>query len=91
MLQAVRLTQILVLVLAPGGVPHQRLGAKYPDGANEVLVDGSVPWVRVEDTYELTEFSSTYEHDYFYQSELPPAFNRFRLPNLLFTSPAQGN
>jgi prepilin-type N-terminal cleavage/methylation domain-containing protein len=72
-------------------VPHQRIGAKYPDGANEVLVDGSVPWVSVENTYELTEFSSTYEHDYFYQSELPSAFNQFRLPNLSFVSPSQGN
>jgi prepilin-type N-terminal cleavage/methylation domain-containing protein len=75
----------------PNGVPHQRLGAKYPDGANELLMDGSVPWVRVEDTCELTEFSSSYEHDYFYQSELPSTFNQFRLPNLRFTSPAQGN
>src|ERR1017187_3650226 len=62
----------------PGGVPHQRLGAKYPDGANEVLVDGSVPWVKVENTYELTEFDSMYEHDYFYQSELPTTFNLAR-------------
>jgi hypothetical protein len=68
-----------------GGVPHQRLGAKYPDGANEVLVDGSVLWVRVENTYELTEFSSGYEHDFFYQSEIPPAFNQFLLPHLAFT------
>ncbi|MGD0744052.1 MAG: type II secretion system protein [Verrucomicrobiota bacterium] len=67
------------------GVPHQRMGAKYPDGANEVLVDGSVSWVRVEDTYELTEFSSSFEHDFFYQSEIPPVFNQFRLPHLAFT------
>lgn len=77
--------------VAPGGVPHQRPGAKYPDGANEVLVDGSVPWVMVEKTFEITEFSSTYEHDYFFQSELPATFNRFTLPNLFFTSPNQGN
>ncbi|MGD0744050.1 MAG: type II secretion system protein [Verrucomicrobiota bacterium] len=72
-------------------VPHQRLGAKYPDGANEVLVDGSVPWVRVENTYELTEFSPTYAHDYFYQSELPPAFTKYTLPLLSFTAFRQGN
>jgi hypothetical protein len=75
----------------PGGVPHQRTGAKYPDGANEVLVDGSVPWVRVENTYELTEFSSNYSHDYIYQSEIPSQFDRFRLPILSFTSASQGN
>jgi prepilin-type N-terminal cleavage/methylation domain-containing protein len=71
------------------GVPHQRLGAKYPDGANEVLVDGSVPWVRVEDTYELTEFLATYEHDFFYQSELPPFLTKFKLPKLAWSAQIQ--
>ncbi|MGD0744051.1 MAG: prepilin-type N-terminal cleavage/methylation domain-containing protein [Verrucomicrobiota bacterium] len=69
-------------------VPHQRLGAKYryPDGANEVLVDGSVLWVRVENTYELTEFTASYEHDFFYQSELPPFLTAFRLTRLAWAA-----
>jgi prepilin-type N-terminal cleavage/methylation domain-containing protein len=67
-----------------GGVPHVRVGTKYPDGANEVLVDGSVTWVRVEKTYEITEFMASYEHDFMYQSELPPNFTPLILTNLSF-------
>src|ERR1017187_3373583 len=64
----------------PLTVPHRRAGTLYPDGANEGLVDGSVIWVRAEATYEITEFSSTFEHDFFYQSELPTVtFNPIRL------------
>ena len=65
-----------------GGVPHQRTGTTHPDGANEVLVDDSVSWVKWEDTLQLTENSATYENDYFFQSDLPPAFTSFVTKNL---------
>ncbi|MGD0744569.1 MAG: hypothetical protein ABSA45_05395, partial [Verrucomicrobiota bacterium] len=67
------------------GVPHVRVGTKHPDGANELLVDGSVSWYRAEDTYELTEFMASYEHDFFYQEELPPFLTKFNLPKLAWS------
>jgi prepilin-type N-terminal cleavage/methylation domain-containing protein len=69
-----------------GGIPHVRVGTLHPDGANELLVDGSVSWVRVEDTYELTEFSTSWEHDFFYQQELPPFLTKFNLPKLAWSA-----
>ncbi len=71
----------------PPGFPHPRPGTRYPDGANEGMIDGSVTWYRIERTYELTEFSPSYEHAYFYQSDLPPAFTTFILNKLAI--PAQ--
>lgn len=70
----------------PGGVPHKRDGASYPDGANELLVDGSVSWYKIERTYQLSEFVSSYEHDFMYQADLPPAFTPFVLKSLSFAS-----
>lgn len=58
-------------------VPHQRPGAPFPDGANECMVDGSVTWYKWETTLQITEYSSTYENDYIFQQELPPAFTPF--------------
>ena len=56
-------------------VPHRRAGTTFPDGGNECFVDGSVTWVKFEATLQLTDlYMSTEEHDYMYQSELPPAF-----------------
>jgi hypothetical protein len=68
------------------GVPHQRTGALFPDGINECMIDGSVTWYKAEKTYELTEFLSTYEHDYMYQFDLPAAFTPLKIKNLPFTS-----
>ena len=70
-------------------VPHRRAGTTFPDGGNECFVDGSVTWVKVESTLQLTEFSSTYEWDYMYQSELPPAFNQFNLTKLAWPPPME--
>jgi len=71
----------------PPGFPHPRPGTRYPDGANEGMIDGSVAWYKIERTYQLTEFSPSYENAYFYQSDLPPAFTPFILKNLAL--PAQ--
>ena len=67
---------------ALGAIPHRRPGTLLPDGGNEGFVDGSVTWVKLETTLQLTEFDSTYEHDFMYQSELPPTFNKFVLKEL---------
>ncbi|HVU08540.1 MAG TPA: prepilin-type N-terminal cleavage/methylation domain-containing protein [Verrucomicrobiae bacterium] len=69
----------------PAGVPHQKSGTKRPDGANELLIDGSVSWVKWENTLQLTEYSATYENDYFYQSDLPSVFTSFVIKNLVPT------
>ena len=65
-------------------VPHRRAGTLFPDGGNECFVDGSVTWVKLESTLQLTEFLASYEHDYMYQSELPPVFNPFNIPKLVW-------
>jgi prepilin-type N-terminal cleavage/methylation domain-containing protein len=68
------------------GVPHQRTGSRFPDGINECMIDGSVAWYRAEKTYELSEFDSTYEHDYMYQFDLPATFTPLKMPRLFFTA-----
>jgi prepilin-type N-terminal cleavage/methylation domain-containing protein len=55
---------------------HRRIGTKYPDGGNHLLADGSVSWVKVERTYEITTYDTTDHLWYFYQEDLstiPPA------------------
>ena len=54
-----------------------RKGAGCPDGLNETLIDGSVTWYKIEKTLQLSEFEPSYEHDYMYQSDLPPEFTPF--------------
>jgi len=66
----------------PPGVPHKEPGTQRPAGGNELLVDASVSWVKWENTLQLTEYSATYENDYFYQADLPPAFTSFVIKNL---------
>ncbi|MGA3266393.1 MAG: hypothetical protein ABSE16_06195 [Verrucomicrobiota bacterium] len=71
------------------GVPHRRAGTIFPDGANECFVDGSVTWVKVEATLQLTEYLSTYEWDYTHQSELPPAFTPSVIKRLAWPPPME--
>jgi prepilin-type N-terminal cleavage/methylation domain-containing protein len=59
------------------GVPHLRPHSGIPDGANECFVDGSVSWYKWESTLQITESSASYENDYIFQQELPPAFTTF--------------
>ncbi len=70
----------------PPGVPHMRKGAGYPDGLNEVLIDGSVTWYKIEKTLQLSEFEPSYEHDFMYQYDLPPEFTPFVVKSLTFAS-----
>jgi prepilin-type N-terminal cleavage/methylation domain-containing protein len=71
----------------PGSVCHPRPSTDYPDGSNEGMIDGSVTWYKIERTFQLTEFDASYENDYVYQSDLPPAFNPFIMKSLAL--PAQ--
>jgi prepilin-type N-terminal cleavage/methylation domain-containing protein len=53
-----------------GFVAHQRPGQRFPDGGNHLTVDGSVHWIKFENTLAITSFSpSTYIY-YFYQEDL---------------------
>ena len=70
----------------PPGVPHKRQGTGFPDGLNEGLTDGSVTWFKIERTLQLSEFEPSYEHDFMYQSDLPPEFTPFVLKALTFAS-----
>ncbi len=70
----------------PAGVPHKRKGTGFPDGLNEGLIDGSVTWFKIEKTFQLSEFEPSYEHDFMYQSDLPPEFNPFVLKGLVFAA-----
>jgi len=46
--------------------PHKRAKALYPDGGNEVFVDGSASWNRIETTHQFTTWNQTSEM-WFYQ------------------------
>jgi prepilin-type N-terminal cleavage/methylation domain-containing protein len=70
----------------PAGVPHKRNGVGFPDGLNEGLTDGSVTWFKIETTYQLSEYDSTYEHDFMYQADLPSVFGPFVLKSVMFSS-----
>ena len=49
---------------------HQRHGAAFPDGGNELYCDGSVNWVKVEKMYELTGWGNMAYYWYFYQDDI---------------------
>jgi len=53
-------------------IPHRRLNAKYPDGGNQGMTDGSVAWVSWQNTLQLNTWDPTTYLGYFYQSDLPP-------------------
>jgi len=53
-------------------VPHKRLNAKYPDGGNQGLVDGSVVWVPWERTLGINTWDPGNYLGWWYQSDLPP-------------------
>ncbi len=52
-----------------GYVAHQRPGVRYPDGGNHLTVDGSVHWIKFENTLALTSFSPMVYKYYFYQED----------------------
>ena len=49
---------------------HQRKGAAFPDGGNELFCDGSVNWIKVENMYEITGWGNMSYYLYFYQDDL---------------------
>ena len=54
-----------------GNIPHQRRGAQFPDGANEVFCDGSASWLKIESLLFLSSWNQTTWMIYAYQSDLP--------------------
>ncbi|MGA2867925.1 MAG: prepilin-type N-terminal cleavage/methylation domain-containing protein [Verrucomicrobiota bacterium] len=53
-----------------GFVAHQRPNANYPDGGNHLTVDGSVNWIKFENTLAITSFQPGVYNYYFYQEDL---------------------
>jgi prepilin-type N-terminal cleavage/methylation domain-containing protein len=51
--------------------PHLRRGSTHPDGANEVMCDGSVTWEKYEKLLMLTAWNQTAKLPYFYSEALP--------------------
>ena len=52
-----------------GFVAHQRHGTRFPDGGNHLTVDGSVHWVKFENTMAFTTFWAGVYNYYFYQED----------------------
>ncbi len=59
---------------------HRAPGAAYPGGGNHLLADGSVYWVKIEKTYQVTTYDTADHKWYFYQEDLSTI-----PPNLLVT------
>jgi prepilin-type N-terminal cleavage/methylation domain-containing protein len=53
-----------------GFVAHQRGGAPFPDGGNHLTVDGSVQWIKIENTLAITTFDPSQWKYYFSQDDL---------------------
>jgi prepilin-type N-terminal cleavage/methylation domain-containing protein len=53
-----------------GLVAHQRPNARFPDGGNHLTVDGSVHWIKFENTLAITSFAPGSYNYYFYQEDL---------------------
>ena len=53
-----------------GFVAHQRPGSQFPDGGNHLTVDGSVNWIKWENTLDITTFWPRTYNYFFYQTDL---------------------
>jgi hypothetical protein len=49
---------------------HQRPHCPYPDGGNDCHADGSVSWIKIEQTYELATYDLSEHLWYFYQDDV---------------------
>jgi prepilin-type N-terminal cleavage/methylation domain-containing protein len=49
---------------------HRRRWAAFPDGSNHLTCDGSVHWIKVENTFEITGWGNAAYWWYFYQDDL---------------------
>src|SRR5438270_4186818 len=47
--------------------PHRRGASQRPQGGNQVFMDGSARWIRVEDMRLLTTWNLSARQCYFYQ------------------------
>jgi prepilin-type N-terminal cleavage/methylation domain-containing protein len=66
-----------------GVIPHKMASAQYPSGGNHLKADGSVEWIKFEQLYMLTSWATDGSRDlYFYQQDLPTAFNPVVLSSL---------
>ncbi|MDB6017166.1 MAG: hypothetical protein JWR19_1655 [Pedosphaera sp.] len=52
------------------GQPHTTPRSLYPEGSNELLVDGSVSWVKVNKLYELTGWGNLSYYWYMFQEDV---------------------
>ena len=69
-----------------GLVAHQRPNARFPDGGNHLTVDGSVHWIKFENTLAITSFAPGSYNYYFYQEDLG-AMNPAFIPSLQAQGP----
>jgi prepilin-type N-terminal cleavage/methylation domain-containing protein len=67
-------------------VAHQRPNAQFPDGGNHLTVDGSVHWVKFENTLSITTFEPGVYNYYFYQEDLG-SINPIVVPALVAQGP----
>ncbi len=49
---------------------HRRPGTSYPDDGNQLHVDGSDTWVKIERLYQVTTYDTATHLWYFYQDDL---------------------
>ena len=49
---------------------HRRGKSAFPDGGNHLTADGAVAWVKIENTFEITTYSTSTRLWYFYQDDL---------------------
>ena len=69
-----------------GVVAHQRPGARYPDGGNHLTVEGSVHWIKFENTLAITSFAPGSYNYYFFQEDLG-TINPAAIPSLQALGP----
>ena len=69
-----------------GFVAHQRPGARFPDGGNQLTVDDSVHWVKFENLLAITSFAPGTYNYYFFQDDLG-GMNPAVVPALQATGP----
>ncbi|MGH7989665.1 MAG: H-X9-DG-CTERM domain-containing protein, partial [Limisphaerales bacterium] len=69
-----------------GFVAHQRPGARFPDGGNHLLMDGSVHWIKFENLLAITSFQPGVYNYYFYQEDLG-SMNPVVVPSLQAQGP----
>jgi prepilin-type N-terminal cleavage/methylation domain-containing protein len=53
-------------------VPHPRPQKTFPDGGNEVFIDGSAQWIKFERMFFITSWNPTTRLACFYQEDLGP-------------------